>query len=366
MLCPMRPSLLGAVFLAAALFATIGSKTARADGVAAWPQPAFTEPPLTSDGGHFIEGTTAAPKWTWHAKIDARWLYGVGIADRAHQTRTDLAFGLGLPARLEVDLALPAGVTVGSRAARGDVFELVGMGDDGAGIGDLRAALLWSALSSESGGFGLLFGAAAIVPTGSHERLLGEGGFGGEAFASFTLQVFNTRVGLNLGYRIRPEHVSPGPGERFEQDDDVIWRFGIRVPRENDVAWSIEAAGTVGVATDEGVWPGAASRPVWLGGGVDLPLGRRHRFGLLAGFGLGEVAPLFTIAARFTFAPVLRDEDGDGLSGSGDQCPLFPEDPDAFEDADGCPDGDNDRDGFPDDEDACPNDAAGATSEDGC
>jgi hypothetical protein len=361
----MRPSHLGAVLLAAALAAAIGSKTARADSEAVWPQPAFVEPPLTSDGGHFLEGTTAAPKWTWHAKIDARWLYGVGTADRAHQTRADLSFGLGLPARLEVDLALPAGFTVGSRAARGESFALVGMGDDGAGIGDLRAAVLWSALSTEAGGLGLLFGAVAIVPTGNHARLLGEGGFAGEAFASFTLAVFSTRVGLNLGYRIRPEHVVPEPGERFEQDDDVLWRFGIRVPRENDVAWSIEAAGTIGVATYEG-WPGAASRPVWLGGGFDLPVGGRQRFGLVAGFGFGEVAPLFTIAARITFAPVLRDEDEDGLTGSGDQCPLFPEDVDGFEDTDGCPDGDNDRDGFPDDEDACPNAAAGATSEGGC
>jgi len=363
MLCPMRLLQLGASFLlAAALLATFGPDAARADSDAVWPQPAFVELPLTSDGGHLIEGTAAAPKWTWHAKIDTRWLYGVGIADRAHQTRADLAFGLGLPARLEADLALPVGVTVGAHAARGDEFELVGMGDDGAGIGDLRAALQWCALSAESGGFGLLFGAAAIVPTGSHDRLLGEGGFGGEALASFALQVLSTRVGLNLGYRIRPEHAAPG--SRFEQDDDVFWRFGIRVPRENDVAWSIEAAGAIGVATGE--LPDAGSRPVWLGGGFDLPLSVRHRFGLFAGFGFGEVAPLFTIAARLTFVPVLRDEDADGLSGSGDQCPLLPEDPDGFEDTDGCPDGDNDRDGFPDDDDACPNGAAGAESEDGC
>jgi hypothetical protein len=365
MLCAMRlPH--RAVPVAAALLALLSPLAARADGDPVWPQPAFVESPLTSDGGHLLEGTAAAPKWTWHAKIGLRWLYGVGVADRAHQTRADLAFGLGLPARLEADLALPAGVTVGAHSSRGESFALVGMGDDGAGIGDLRAALLWSARSSAEGGFGLLFGAAAIVPTGGHERLLGEGGFGGEAFAALALQVLSARVGLNLGYRLRPEHVAPAPGARFEQDDDLLWRFGIRVPRAQDVAWSIEAAGAIGVATGAGPWPAAASRPVWLGGGVDFPLARRYRFGLLAGFGIGEVAPLFTIGARFTFVPVLPDEDADGLSGSGDECPLFPEDRDGFEDADGCPDGDNDRDGFPDDEDACPGEAAGEGSEDGC
>lgn len=352
--------------LAAAVFSILWPGRGRADD-AVWPQPAFVEPPLTSDGGHLLEGTAAAPKWSWHAKIDVRWLYGVGIADRAHQTRADLAFGLGLPAHLEADLALPVGVTAGARSAGGagdDAFELVGMGEDGPGIGDLRAALSWGVLSAESGGIGLLFRAAAIVPTGAHERLLGEGGLGGEALASFALQVLSTRVGLNLGYRIRPEH-SP-PGSRFEQDDDVLWRFGVRVPREGDVAWSFEAAGAIGVATTEGTWPSAGSRPVWLGGGVDFPLGQRHRFGLLAGFGAGEVAPLFSIAARFTFVPVIPDEDGDGISGGADECPIFAEDPDGFEDEDGCPDGDNDGDSFPDDEDACPNAAAGETSEDGC
>ena len=363
MLCAMRPPLLRAALLAA-LLAVLGSTAARADGEAVWPQPAFTELPLTSDGGHLLEGTAAAPKWTWHAKIDARWAYRVGLADRAHQTRAALAFGLGLPARLEADLALPVGATIGTHAVRNGAFELVGMGEDDAAIGDLRAGLLWSPISAESGGFGLLFGAIAVLPTGDHARLMGEGGFGGVGLASFALQVLSFRVGLNLGYRLRPEHVAPEPGERFEQDDDLLWGFGIRVPRENDVAWSIEASGAIAVATGE--CPDAGSRPVWLGGGVDFPLGRRYRFGLLAGFGFGETAPLFTIAGRLTIAPVLPDEDGDGLSGSGDECPLFPEDPDGFEDADGCPDGDNDGDGFPDDEDACPKEAAAETSEDGC
>jgi hypothetical protein len=240
------------------------------------------------------------------------------------------------------------------------------MGEDGAGIGDLRAGLQWSALSAAAGGIGLLFGATVIVPTGDHERLLGEGGVGGEALASFALQVLSARLGMNLGYRLRPEHAAPAPGERFEQDDDVLWRVGVSAPTENDVAWSVEAAGAIGVAIGGGGWPAAASRPVWLGGGVDFPLGRRHRFGLLAGFGVGEVAPALSVAARLTFVPIAPDEDGDGIGGATDLCPLFPEDFDGFEDADGCPDGDNDGDGFPDDEDACPIRAAGPASEDGC
>ena len=106
---------------------------------------------------------------------------------------------------------------------------------------------------------------------------------------------------------------------------------------------------------------------MWLGAGVDFPLGRAYRLGLFAGFGLaGEAAPLFTAGMRFQLNPVLPDEDRDGVGGIADDCPLLKEDRDGFEDRDGCPDLDNDHDGFPDDEDACPIDPAGDFSDDGC
>ena len=48
------------------------------------------------------------------------------------------------------------------------------------------------------------------------------------------------------------------------------------------------------------------------------------------------------------------DTDGDGLMDDVDQCPEDPEDPDGFEDEDGCPDPDNDLDTILDQNDACP------------
>ncbi len=64
-----------------------------------------------------------------------------------------------------------------------------------------------------------------------------------------------------------------------------------------------------------------------------------------------------------------EDNDQDGIADTDDQCPMRPEDMDQFEDDDGCPDADNDLDGFPDVRDACPNDAEvvnGVDDEDGC
>ncbi len=63
------------------------------------------------------------------------------------------------------------------------------------------------------------------------------------------------------------------------------------------------------------------------------------------------------------------DRDGDGIPDDADKCPDDPEDRDAFQDDDGCPDPDNDGDGISDMNDRCPNDPEtfnGREDADGC
>jgi len=63
------------------------------------------------------------------------------------------------------------------------------------------------------------------------------------------------------------------------------------------------------------------------------------------------------------------DKDGDGIKDDVDSCPEKPEDFDAFEDEDGCPDPDNDEDGILDPIDKCKNEAEDIDEfedEDGC
>jgi hypothetical protein len=63
------------------------------------------------------------------------------------------------------------------------------------------------------------------------------------------------------------------------------------------------------------------------------------------------------------------DSDGDGIKDAGDKCKDDAEDPDGYQDEDGCPDPDNDGDGVPDNFDDCPDkaeDADGYKDEDGC
>lgn len=63
------------------------------------------------------------------------------------------------------------------------------------------------------------------------------------------------------------------------------------------------------------------------------------------------------------------DSDRDGVPNDKDQCTSIAEDPDSFEDEDGCPDFDNDKDGIYDSQDKCPNDPEDFDSfqdDDGC
>jgi hypothetical protein len=55
-----------------------------------------------------------------------------------------------------------------------------------------------------------------------------------------------------------------------------------------------------------------------------------------------------------SIAPRSSDVDADGLPDDADTCPTWAEDPDGFEDSDGCPETDNDLDGVPDPMDDCP------------
>jgi OOP family OmpA-OmpF porin len=67
--------------------------------------------------------------------------------------------------------------------------------------------------------------------------------------------------------------------------------------------------------------------------------------------------------------PAPSDQDGDGITDDVDRCRDRAEDPDKFEDEDGCPDPDNDGDGILDAKDRCPNEpetANGIDDTDGC
>ncbi|MFZ5447000.1 MAG: OmpA family protein [Myxococcota bacterium] len=86
------------------------------------------------------------------------------------------------------------------------------------------------------------------------------------------------------------------------------------------------------------------------------------------------VLPGFSFSSQPPAAAALADAasgdlDRDGTPDDADRCPLTREDPDQFEDEDGCPEPDNDRDGVEDAKDRCPFESEtinGAKDDDGC
>ncbi|MCB9759824.1 MAG: OmpA family protein [Alphaproteobacteria bacterium] len=81
---------------------------------------------------------------------------------------------------------------------------------------------------------------------------------------------------------------------------------------------------------------------------------------------LGGCTPYYQKASIDDLLAAAQEDDGDGVDGDADQCPRAREDLDGFQDDDGCPDADNDGDGFVDAADACPTEAGGPASTDGC
>jgi outer membrane protein OmpA-like peptidoglycan-associated protein len=72
-------------------------------------------------------------------------------------------------------------------------------------------------------------------------------------------------------------------------------------------------------------------------------------------FNLGEQPPRLVREKIFIQDETpFPDPDRDGLITRADRCPREPEDPDGFQDEDGCPDPDNDGDGIADARDRCP------------
>ena len=111
--------------------------------------------------------------------------------------------------------------------------------------------------------------------------------------------------------------------------------------------------------------------PLEAAGALKVYLARNSYFLAGAGAGIygngGEQtgSPRVRAFLGFVYEPHIGDRDGDGIKDNVDQCPDEPEDLDAFEDQDGCPEPDNDKDGVPDTRDKCPN-VPGPPENNGC
>ncbi len=372
-------------------------------------------PALDSYGIFTVERAQTAAQWGFGFKLFANYAANplrlamfdmtamtprrVTIIDR--QIALDFGAHLGLTRWLELALDVPL-----SSQSYGDAYGHTGSAADPTVArtgfyaadrftnvpppdgGPLDARVALKARLVRAGPFGLALAAVVTVPFGDDSAFLGDSNFtfrplviGDVTRGPFTIAV---NVGAIVRQRTRvldPHEVAallPSPRVLLEVGDELTYSVGAayRVARFVGVAAELYGSEPLAVSRDAvndrtiDVLGGAQLFPtkslaitVGAGAGVIGAAARHDDFRVFCGLAWSPVD------AKGALAGGGVDSDGDGIPDAHDLCPMEPEDKDAFDDEDGCPDPDNDQDGIPDKLDKCPNDPEdkdGFQDEDGC
>ncbi|WNG44405.1 OmpA family protein [Archangium minus] len=273
----------------------------------------------------------------------------------ANQVTVDLMGSISLWNRFELGVALPLTYQASENGAA--VTPVFQNGVSGGGVGDLR--LVPKAHLLTAGKFDLGLVVPVLLPSAGGQ------GFRGGAGVSARPQLVGEwgngnglRVVANLGANLQPEQQV----RNLHTGAELMYAVGAQVPLAEKLALRANLAGAVGLNE-----PDMEGRPLELLAALQYRInpGLAAHVGGGPGITRGYGTPGFRIFAgldwtqpgeRAPTAPI--DTDGDGI-GAGtadiqDKCPNEAEDPDGFQDEDGCPDPDNDADGIVDTQDKCP------------
>ena len=292
----------------------------------------------------------------------------------------DLFVSLAVFDWLDVAIGLP--IHIVNEGTSGPLIDTSAM--PSAGIGDLRIAPKFRILDAGRGGLGIGAELVMFAPTGADGGFMREDNF--VLMPRFILDYVwldgKIRLAFNAAYKSRlgmerdlfftnPVDATAAPRKAMSLGEELWFGLGavFRVYKENlDLLIETEAATGI-----DAFFTDANTHYLELRGGVRYVTDRG--LGVLIGAGTGLLdgygSPSWRVFAGLTYSPrdVVYDADGDGVTDDVDRCPTEKEDPDAYEDYDGCPDLDNDADGVADDEDFCPVDAEdpdGFQDDDGC
>ena len=221
----------------------------------------------------------------------------------------------------------------------------------GVGLGDLRISPKLRLLRQAQEKVDLALVTEVILPTSKGDDYHGDAGVGFAPYLALSERAGQVRWAVNLGYAFRRYSTVGG----LVVDDELRARAGLAVA----VTKAVELAATMSAAT-------AASAPfetfsrnhLELVAGPTVNVADHWQMFLAGGVGLreGYGTPDWRVLAGLrvgTQSDGPIDYDGDGLIAT-DRCPREPEDVDAFEDTDGCPDPDNDQDLVLDKDDGAP------------
>jgi hypothetical protein len=282
-----------------------------------------------------------------------------------HRVAASVSAQLGLGTRAAIGLLVPAALY--QSEGYGDLdntFELapVAVGDP---LISARYRLLGVANDDPlmpKDGPGLGIELRGRLPVGADTVFLGEGTTRLGARLLFDMQLLGAGIGGLVGYEGKV-HPRPYSGETLRHALEAGAAVKVPLPSLHPLSAVGELRAWIDFLPDES-------------SSIEGQLGLRAGFDewtfTLAGGGafIGVLgAPDARILLGVWYAPAVSDTDHDGVDDDDDKCPPLAEDPDGFEDDDGCPDPDNDNDLVPDIDDLCPNEEAlegQDEDEDGC
>ncbi|MEZ4319853.1 MAG: OmpA family protein [Myxococcota bacterium] len=201
------------------------------------------------------------------------------------------------------------------------------------GLGDVGAELKLTMADRNKAPIGLALLGRVTAPTTTVAASLGNRGFGWEVSAVVDREFGPLLVAANIGTRGLPDTEL----ENFEWSDQLQGRLGLGLAVSPNGGLSLDVGTNVNYAN---VVPGATPAEAILGGYGRLTDSLVLRGGVGSGITTGFGAPRFRVISGLAYEPAAeQDADADGILDKDDACPRVPEDPDGFEDLDGCPEG---------------------------
>ncbi len=286
----------------------------------------------------------------------------------------ELIGAIGLFDRAQIALVVPLVMAQTDDVAGTDPTMPTSPGGNFA-LGDLRLVPKWRVLRQDTFGFDFAVLLSISVPTSTGDGFAGDSNVTASPAVALSKRLDNGfRGGLNLGYRVREQHMDVD----LEVNDELFASVGLAYDLAVRTGTPLELAASVGLATGANDPFADLNRNY-----AEIKAGATYRVagpvstfaatgvGIAQGWGTPDWRMLAGVRVDHSQPEVIppKDTDGDGLLDPVDRCVSEPEDKDDFEDQDGCPDVDDDQDGILDASDQCrrePEDKDGFADEDGC
>lgn len=343
------------------------------------------QPSTAPDGSLYLEGAMTPGAGLWNVGSVVSYAYRpVVLRDGddeivaklvGQQLSLDLLGSVGVTDRAAVGLSVPAVLHQSGDSSTQTAAVLGDSSLPAQALGDVAVTGKVTLLPYQPmGGFGLAALARVTAPTGNRNAYVGEGSLTSELRLLAEYKLVAVAAQATAGFKLRTEERSFA-GETW--GNEIPWGLGVSLqPQvlgwddEGRWTWVLETHGSLPAGPTD-PFTSAPLSPAMAGAFARYEVARDLTVvgGLEGPLGSAVGVPLLRVAAGISYAPREHDMDHDGVDDDLDECPELAEDPDGFEDHDGCPDFDNDSDGAPDQEDRCPGeqeDLDDFQDEDGC